>query len=202
MKQACIAVATVLLLTRPSIAGADEDEPERPMPRARFGAGAGLAFAACGKFCGAIHNPGYGFRAFSVWPVDDGLGLGFTADLGLFREDEGPIANGFFMGGLFEVSSGYRATSSFSFWLALGGFNGEQGMADCSPSGLALQGGLRGGTHLSDAMFASVAVSAAGSPFAGGCAQPSLLPLQARSERSPVQAMGTVTLELAYELGR
>jgi hypothetical protein len=106
------------------------------------------------------------------------------------------------MGGLLEVSSGYRATSSFSFWLAVGAFSGEQGGTPCSPDGLGLQAGLRAGTRLFQSVFVSLAVSGAGNPYAGSCAARTIPTSQARRHRAPVEALGLATLEVSYELRR
>lgn len=185
--------ATVLRPERP--------EPLRPVPAARYGLGAGMAATGCGDRCDLIANPAYGFRTFAVWPMMDGLGIGATADLGLFPREPGPIGVGLYLGGLVEVSSSYRAASSFSFWLGFGGFRGDSGVKNpCArSSGGFLQVGLRAGTHVSKSLFASLAASAAGMPGGGACDVASAV--DDRAPQAPVEGhLALVTLELAYEV--
>jgi hypothetical protein len=161
-----------------------------------------MAAAGCAEHCELITNPAYGFRGFAIWPLMDGLGIGLTADLGLFPRDPGPIGKGLYFGGVLEVSSGYHAPSSFSFWLGLGGFSGETGVQNrcIAASGLGAQVGLRAGTHLSDSMFASLSASGTGVPR-GGCEEASIYQPDARPAQAPVQGgMALITLEMAYEL--
>jgi hypothetical protein len=102
---------------------------------------------------------------------------------------------------LLEVSSGYHAPSSFSFWLGLGGFSGERGVSNpcVSADGARLQVGLRAGTHASDTVFASLSASAAGG-LGGTCGTADDVP-DTREPVAPVEGLALIALELAYEVG-
>ena len=181
--------------------GAGEAPPV--VPKGRYGLGAGMAFTGCGDRCGLIQNPSYGARAFAIWPITDGLGLGVTADLGLFPRTRSSVGKGLYVGGVLEVSSGYHAPSSFSFWLGFGGYSGESGVGNpcISSSGGRLQVGLRAGTHLSDSVFASLSASAADG-LGGTCSTADAAQPDTRDPVAPVEGgLALFALEIAYEMG-